>query len=958
MSFKGIIKASELVGGELDNDITPFPSVKSPDDKANNDMKPLHKPEQYDKATGMLASATQTAPAKGVTFNKASDVYHGSPSLLDKIDPKNMHGDPDVDKVVFAAPERSFALAYSGKKWGDRDIHQSGHMKNKKHVTFLEEMRPGALEDIYKDITGYLYSLPEESFKKGETLGRQYELISNDPVIPKNVEVINNVLDELTRAGVVLKKYNPRERSYRRAVNRMIDRVNSMTPKGKKEYLSWVAETNPELAENIGVSLAGQKKESSNKYHVSGLIKGVLKNPDNHPLEVDQYFPNDPWVASMHSRDALTKSQLKDLMKDYKKNPDNIKAPYYFLVKDNKDKDYVYFQGKGLLPKAKAYDYGKLKGIPEGQLDFKGEFNKFSANDLELRLRKMSGIFDMFSNKEKKKKKPVVEMPETVPMVASSPAETFQADPERLASDPSIYEEDVDDILSELKRGLPANLSDVDAIPQDMVSLMSVADRRKLVAKRTKERLLQILMDSLKQDPTADVVAPLVEKTSALSNDSALGIPSRKNYGDLSQLTPGQFMTLIGQRHSAKRAGEHLDLRIGNPDLGLFSWAVPKGMPEPGSKPVLAVQQPLHNYNYKNFEGYIPYGTYGGGRVKKELENEIVLTKVSPDKLDFTIGGSRGGNRYTLIKTHNNDWLLRNSTITEAPIEDIKQKYKDISLDVSDLDEKIKGRAASAKIDGALALLAIKQRGIEAYSPRKSKTTGYPIMYTEKLGIQNMDVPKELVGKLLRGEVYAEKNGQVLPPNEIAGLLNTNLNEMLRKVRNEGITFKIAPFDIVSGKQMSFGDKQKQIEQIVQALGSDRFSVPPYETEPDKIKQLIETIRSGKHPLTSEGVVLQPLEGGTPEKLKFKDEKDVIIRKIFEAVTKGGPRRAGGFSYSTEMGGPIVGRVGTGFDHATLIDMIDNPDKYVNNVARVTYSRQSPSGALVSPRFITTSMDE
>lgn len=52
-------------------------------------------------------------------------LYHGSPKKIDKLEPLNKHGDPDVDAVVFASPQEHFALAYTGRKWGDKDINQS-----------------------------------------------------------------------------------------------------------------------------------------------------------------------------------------------------------------------------------------------------------------------------------------------------------------------------------------------------------------------------------------------------------------------------------------------------------------------------------------------------------------------------------------------------------------------------------------------------------------------------------------------------------------------------------------------------------------------------------------------------------------------------------------------------------------------------------------------------------------
>src|SRR5579872_1053277 len=105
----------------------------------------------------------------------------------------------------------------------------------------------------------------------------------------------------------------------------------------------------------------------------------------------------------------------------------------------------------------------------------------------------------------------------------------------------------------------------------------------------------------------------------------ATGIPDRDVYGDptTNGLTPGQLVDWVVQRHLARRAGEHYDVRLGTPETGLYSWAARKGLPAPGQKH-LAVQQPIHSHGYKDFQGEIPSG-YGAGSVKKHQAGNILV---------------------------------------------------------------------------------------------------------------------------------------------------------------------------------------------------------------------------------------------------------------------------------------------------------------------------------------------
>ena len=173
-------------------------------------------------------------------------VYHGSPrGNIKKIIPKNMHGDPDVSKVVFASPHRKFALPYAGKKWGDADIEQ-GVLNNK---IYLREMRPGALKDIF-DTSGSMYTLPDQPFRQYRDLkdrggSWRWEVMSNKPVTPLSKEKIDNILHELKNEGVALHTYDPDSPGTNMAIKRTAQRAMNMTPEKREGYIQWWTKKSP-----------------------------------------------------------------------------------------------------------------------------------------------------------------------------------------------------------------------------------------------------------------------------------------------------------------------------------------------------------------------------------------------------------------------------------------------------------------------------------------------------------------------------------------------------------------------------------------------------------------------------------------------------------------------------------------------------------------------------------------
>jgi bifunctional non-homologous end joining protein LigD len=117
------------------------------------------------------------------------------------------------------------------------------------------------------------------------------------------------------------------------------------------------------------------------------------------------------------------------------------------------------------------------------------------------------------------------------------------------------------------------------------------------------------------------------------------------------------------QKHSASHL--HYDFRL---EIGgvLKSWAVPKGVPYAKGEKRLAMHVEDHPVSYRDFEGIIPKGQYGGGTVMvwdygtfKPL-SKAPSKELAGGKLHFVLHGKKLSGEWYLVRLRNGDkeWLL------------------------------------------------------------------------------------------------------------------------------------------------------------------------------------------------------------------------------------------------------------------------------------------------------------
>lgn len=448
----------------------------------------------------------------------------------------------------------------------------------------------------------------------------------------------------------------------------------------------------------------------------------------------------------------------------------------------------------------------------------------------------------------------------------------------------------------------------------------------------------------------------------------APGIPDKETVKSLPTEAAVFDTTFVVHEHLAEKAGKHFDLRLADKAGNAHSWAL-RYWPAVGEKR-LAVQQPTHTREYMTFKGVIEDG-YGKGQVNIFRSGHCEIRKMNDNEVVFHLMDKRNVEEFVLIRTlpGQKDWLLINKTSTRTNHDVVNYKPSMIEKSIEDADDIDDDLVVMPKYDGAHAVITLtpgKEKEVRVFSYRTPKSGPDSLIeYTHKIGphLYDATVPTSLKDTVVRGEVWASKDGKPVPAPTVGGMLNASAQKS-RELQKSNGQLKITMFDVIKFKgrdleKAPFSEKLTALEEINKAV--PHLLLPEIAKDKDNKKALIDKVRAGQHPDTLEGVITRSLSGsGKTKKLKIRSDYDVYVRGIFQAISKDNVEldRAGGFEYSWEESGPVVGRVGTGFDHQTLRDMLANQAKYIGRVAKVTARERYPTGALKEPSFYEWHLDK
>ncbi|NCA85866.1 MAG: DNA ligase D [Clostridia bacterium] len=457
--------------------------------------------------------------------------------------------------------------------------------------------------------------------------------------------------------------------------------------------------------------------------------------------------------------------------------------------------------------------------------------------------------------------------------------------------------------------------------------------------------------------------------------------------GDLPAADDRRFVV---QKHDASHL--HYDFRLQVGDK-LVSWAVPKGISANPADKHLAVKVEDHPVDYQHFEGVIPDGNYGAGTVllwdtgtywpEKSVENtvEAIDEKIRNGSLKFSLEGQKLKGFYSLYriddKGDQEQWIITKS----------KDKYADANHRFSQhsvvsglsLDEIASGRKKSSlaspdKIPNAhssqlpdispmLATLAdaafdnpewifeIKWDGYRIIATRKDNQrnlfsrNGNP--YDEKFSIIHDELIKINHDFVMDGEVVVlDQEGK----SDFQTLQHLDTQSMHRLYY---YVFDLVWLDGYSLLEVPLLQRKELLRKMLpESLQRIRYC----DHIPEKGKLFFDQMKK----LQMEGMIAKRAQSKyypgkrSDEWLKVKTAKHQEAVIVGYTAPKGSRTAFGALLLAINENGRLryAGKVGTGFDEATLQDIFKKLQSLKINEPPVKVPAKEKAARWVEPKLI------
>ncbi len=179
---------------------------------------------------------------------------------------------------------------------------------------------------------------------------------------------------------------------------------------------------------------------------------------------------------------------------------------------------------------------------------------------------------------------------------------------------------------------------------------------------------------------------------------------------------PGAGDSFVLHRHHATRL--HYDLRLEREGV-LKSWAVPKGLPPRPGIMRLAVETEDHPLEYRDFEGTIPKGQYGGGEVWIFARGRYEITQEKKDGFHFRLHSEEISAEFYMHRTRGKEWLL--GRVDRPQVDWLRDPVEVMLAQSADEPPVSEDYLYEVKWDGVRALIVLDEGDDENPQPQSAR---------------------------------------------------------------------------------------------------------------------------------------------------------------------------------------------------------------------------------------------
>jgi bifunctional non-homologous end joining protein LigD len=376
----------------------------------------------------------------------------------------------------------------------------------------------------------------------------------------------------------------------------------------------------------------------------------------------------------------------------------------------------------------------------------------------------------------------------------------------------------------------------------------------------------------------------------------------------------------VVHEHHARRL--HWDLRLEH-EGALMSWAVPNGIPQDPSENRKAIHVEDHPLSYIDFEGEIPHGNYGAGRVLIWDRGSYEFEKFEDGKLVVVFRGKRLRGRFALFRAgrEEKDWMIHRMDPPAKERVQMPRRLSAMLATAAALPRRDEGWAYEVKWDGVRALtywqpgrMRIESRNLNDISSR------YPELRAlgRQLGAREA---------LLDGEIVAFDQDGKPSFERLQRRMHVTSESVIRRLASEHpVIYEIFDLLYLDGRStlaLSYRERRALLAEL--KLEGVAWQTPAYHVGSGRDFFAV----TAEHGL--EGVLAKRLDstyrpgerGGDWLKVKNVNRQELVIG----GWLPGSGRRRGQLGallmgYQEEEGDRQVlryaGRVGTGFDEDEL----------------------------------------